>query len=122
LVHDDPPGNSVLKELKRNLREGDYAHDLFWKHFFSRGLITPVSLQYDSEGAILPGGITINQVEPNGKVTPFEPNDRKWIALYLTHGSTPPIQVAADSDWEKARADLTKHGIKVNQLCSGNHI
>ncbi len=121
-TEDNPPGNSVLGELRRNLREGDYAHDLFWGHFFNQWLITPVALCYDSAGAVIPGGIVINQKEPDGTTIPFEPNDRKWIALYLAHGSTSPIYNATDSDWEKARADLLKHRIEVHQLCTGDHI
>lgn len=117
-----PPGNSVLGELKRNLREGDYAHDLLWRHFFNRGLIKPIALQYDDEGAVIPGGITIRQVEPDGSLSPFDPSDRKWIALYVTHGATPPIHNATDSDWEKARVDLTANNVKVHQLCTCNHI
>lgn len=119
---DAPSGNSVLGELKRNLREGDYTHDLFWRHFFNLGLINHVVLQYNHEGAVIPGGIEIRQVEPDGSFTPFDPSDRKWIALYLTHGSASPIHNATDSDWEKARADLTANNIRVHQLCTGNHI
>lgn len=116
-----PPGNSVLQELIKNLNEGDYSYDLFWRHFYAHGLICHVKLNYDEEGASLPEGLTINQKDFNGSVLPFEPNDRKWIALYLKHPVN-PIYNATDSDWEKAREDLTRHGIKIHQLCSRNHI
>lgn len=112
------PGNTVLQELNRNLSPQDYAYDLFWKNiFYGEGRIEFVSLQYDEEGALYPEGMTIHQVEDDGTERPFEPNDRKWIALHAFHEEHPPIYNALDGDWHKARRDLEKHGIVVKQLC-----
>lgn len=117
----DTPGNSVLDELKRNIVEGSYAHDLFYKHFLRDFRIELVELSYDHEGAVLPNGVQIMQKFEDGKVAPFEPNDRKWIALYMMHPLN-PIYVARDSDWENAREDLIQHGVQVHQLITGRHI
>ncbi len=117
----NPPGNSVLEELKNNLVEGDYGHDLFWRELYTRWGIDLIELDYDSSGAILPNGIVITQ-QDNGASCPFEPNDRKWIALHLKHPNNPMIHNAVDSDWEKARCDLTCNNIKIRQLCTGRDI
>ena len=122
----NPPGNSVLEEFKNNLDEGDYGYDLFWRKLFPRwGVdweVDLVELLYDVSGAILPNGITITQQHPDGGSGPFEPNDRKWIALQLIHPNHPVINNATDSDWEKARQDLTTNNIKIKQLCTGRDI
>src|SRR5690606_1202464 len=46
----DTPGNSVLDELKRNLTEGSYAFDLFYKHILRDFRIELIELSYDEEG------------------------------------------------------------------------
>ncbi|ETT49758.1 hypothetical protein C162_12768 [Paenibacillus sp. FSL R7-269] len=115
------PGNSVYYELKRNLVEGSYAHDLFNKYILNEFRFELIELNYDSEGAVIPGGIQIFQRFAGGGVVPFEPNDRKWIALYLNCPSN-PIFNACDSDWENAREDLIANKIRVHQLLTGNHI
>ena len=111
------PGNSVLRELKDNLREGGYGHDLFWNHVFHNGCFTPVRIDHDDEGAALP--MVILQREQDGSTNSFEPSDRKWIALQLAHPLHPEIHNAVDGDWEKARQDLATYGIRVKQLCRG---
>ena len=77
-----------------------------------------IELEYDSVGAILPGGIEIYQEEENGSRNLFEPNDRKWVSLHLKHSDHPAIHNATDSDWYKARYDLEQHGIVVRELCT----
>jgi len=115
-THNNPPGNSAYKELKDNLYQGDYAFDLFNSHFMNHYLFDLIELSYNEEGAVLDGGIEINQVELDGIVHPFEPADRKWIALHLKHSEHPVIYNATDGDWHKARQDLQKHGIVVKEL------
>ena len=115
-THNNPPGNSAYKEFKNNLQQGDFAFDLFNRHFMNYHLFDLIELSYDETGAVLDGGIEINQVESNGRIYPFEPADRKWIALHLKHPEHPTIYNTTDSDWYKARRDLQKYGIDVKQV------
>jgi hypothetical protein len=112
-THNNPPGDSAYKELKDNLCPGDFAFDLFNNHIMNNFQFDLIELSYDEAGAVLEGGIVINQVESDGTVHPFEPDDRKWIALHLKHPEHPVIYNATDSDWHKARGDLQKNGIAV---------
>lgn len=47
----------------------------------------------------------------------FDPADRKFVAVALSHPDCPPILNAVDSDWKQFGAALAKHGIRVEQLC-----
>lgn len=117
-IGENPPGNSVWQELKQNFTVQDYYYALFWEHFYNNWKIETVELEYeDGFGAKLPNGIEIFQEEQDGTRHPFEPNDRKWVALHLLHKEHPPIHNATDSDWHKARNDLRKYGIMVNEIC-----
>ena len=113
------PGDTAFQELKRNLTDQDYAYDLFWNHLFRNWRIETVELQYGEKGALLPENMLIRQVEPDGKMNPFEPSNLKWIALHVYHPEHPPIYNASDGDWEKARADLEANNIQFHQLCTG---
>lgn len=114
----NPPGNSVWQEIKQNFNSQDYYFALFWEHFYNNMKMDIIELEYDSVGAILPGGIEIYQEEENGSRNLFEPNDRKWVSLHLKHSDHPAIHNATDSDWYKARYDLEQHGIVVRELCT----
>ncbi len=115
-TENNPPGDSAYKELKDNLCPGDFAFDLFNNHIMNDFRFNLIELAYNEAGAIVDGGIEINQVEPEGAVYPFEPDDCKWIALHLRHPEHPAIYNATDSDWYKARQDLQKYGIVVREL------
>lgn len=95
---------------------------MFWRELFNQGKYELIQLQYNEEGAILPGAMKIYQIEDDGSRHPFEPSDRKWIALQVLNPDHPSIYNATDSDWEKARNDLVRYNIKVCQLCSGRDI
>jgi hypothetical protein len=47
----------------------------------------------------------------------FDPSDRKFVAVALTHHAKPAITNAVDSDWRNYEKALAKYGIKVNFLC-----
>lgn len=49
----------------------------------------------------------------------FDPSDRKFVALNMTHPDRPAIVVAADSDWIHDEAALRTHGVRVDFLCVG---
>jgi hypothetical protein len=47
----------------------------------------------------------------------FDPSDRKFVAVALTHPQRPAIANAVDSDWRNHEIALAQHGIKVDFLC-----
>jgi hypothetical protein len=47
----------------------------------------------------------------------FDPSDRKFVAVALTHPDHPPIYNAVDSDWKIHQIALEKHGIQIEFLC-----
>lgn len=47
----------------------------------------------------------------------FDRSDRKFVAVALAHPQHPPILVATDTDWEKAKLDLARNGVTLELLC-----
>ena len=47
----------------------------------------------------------------------FDPDDRKFIAVALTHSEKPPILQAVDSQWWDFRDALSRHGVTVEFIC-----
>ncbi|HSG40959.1 MAG TPA: hypothetical protein VLE27_15070 [Thermoanaerobaculia bacterium] len=47
----------------------------------------------------------------------FDPSDRKFIAVAIASGETPPILNASDTDWWNHREALSRNGVTVRFLC-----
>ena len=47
----------------------------------------------------------------------FDPSDRKFVAVALTHPAKPAIANAVDSDWRNYEIALANHGVNLNFLC-----
>ncbi|MCX6582891.1 MAG: hypothetical protein NT166_22170 [Candidatus Aminicenantes bacterium] len=47
----------------------------------------------------------------------FDPSDRKFIAVSMSHSQHPPVLQALDSEWWHFRAELEENGINVVFLC-----
>ncbi len=47
----------------------------------------------------------------------FDPSDRKFVAVALTHHAKPAIANAVDSDWRNYEEALANHGVSLNFLC-----
>jgi len=47
----------------------------------------------------------------------FDPSDRKFVAVALTHPQRPAIANAVDSDWYIHKDPLSEHGIEIEFLC-----
>jgi hypothetical protein len=47
----------------------------------------------------------------------FDPADRKFVAVALTHPTKPLVLEAVDSDWRENYQALHKFGVKVEFLC-----
>ncbi|BBC23335.1 hypothetical protein [Pseudanabaena sp. ABRG5-3] len=47
----------------------------------------------------------------------FDPSDRKFVAVALTHHAKPAIANAVDSDWRNYEQALKDHGVDLHFLC-----
>lgn len=47
----------------------------------------------------------------------FDPKDRKFVAVAIASGESPPILNAADPGWWKHRHALKRHGVNVDFIC-----
>jgi hypothetical protein len=47
----------------------------------------------------------------------FDPDDRKFIAVALTHSEKPPILQAVDSEWWNYRDALHRNGVTIDFIC-----
>lgn len=47
----------------------------------------------------------------------FDPSDRKFVAVALTHPAKPAIANAVDSDWRNYEQALKDHGVTLHFLC-----
>jgi hypothetical protein len=47
----------------------------------------------------------------------FDPSDRKFVAVALASGLSPPILNAVDPDWWEHREALGRHGVVIEFLC-----
>jgi len=49
----------------------------------------------------------------------FDPSDRKFVAVALTHSQNLAIAVAIDRGWNRNKEALTEHGVEIEFLCGG---
>ena len=47
----------------------------------------------------------------------FDPSDRKFVAVALTHTQRPAIAIAIDRGWNRHQKPLHEHGIEIEFLC-----
>ncbi|MCA6527021.1 MAG: hypothetical protein IM585_21720 [Pseudanabaena sp. M135S2SP2A07QC] len=69
--------------------------------------------------------VTITQIAENDfaefpkspSLQKFDPSDRKFVAVALTHHAKPAIANAVDSDWRNYEIALADHSVSLNFLC-----
>ncbi len=94
---------SITQESSENL----YASiDLVNPRHCERISITPTDENY--QFAEFPDDLALAK---------FDPSDRKFVAVALTHPDRPAIYNAVDSDWKIHQLALEKHGIQIEFLC-----
>lgn len=47
----------------------------------------------------------------------FDPSDRKFVAVAIASGESPPILNASDTDWWSHQEALSRNGVEVQFLC-----
>jgi hypothetical protein len=60
---------------------------------------------------------TFTEFPNDPELARFDRSDRKFVAIAIASGRSPSILNAVDSDWWDYRAELKKHGVKIEFLC-----
>ena len=90
------PGDAFIKWVLNN--QGNEAH-------IGRIAITP-----DTEREFV-------EFPDDPELASFDRDDRKFVAVALASGTSPPIVNASDRDWWEHREALQVHGIEILFLC-----
>ena len=51
------------------------------------------------------------------RLSSFDSDDRKFVAVALASGTDPQVLNASDTDWWQHRRELSEHGVRVVFLC-----
>ena len=116
----------IIREYRRNLNEkGRGFGDRFWLEL-KRRFYNPEDYPdtvVTVEITPLAGNGTEFEEFPNddASLNNFHKKDKKFVAVVLAYQSVTeeqaPILKAEDSGWEKFRAALAAHGVKVDSIC-----
>lgn len=110
----------ILREYRRQLRsEGQPGvGDQFYLWVLSN-LANPQRCEFVSITPRYPGHDDSDLVEfPNlSELEKFDPSDKKFVAVALTHPEHPPILNAVDTDWQVFREPLQQLGVTIDFLC-----
>ncbi len=63
------------------------------------------------------GGDHFKEFPTDTALAGFDPSDRKFVAVALSHSRNPPIFNAVDSDWRNFREALSNCGVCIEFLC-----
>ncbi|MCC6124808.1 MAG: hypothetical protein IT426_07600 [Pirellulales bacterium] len=108
-------GDEIFDEYRKNLSlkgqpgPGDrfikWVHDNRW------------NLPKENRVSITKRGDSYLEFPSHGKLSSFDPSDRKFIAVANAHPHKPPILQATDSKWWEYKDALVSVGIQVRFLC-----
>lgn len=106
----------IIREYERNLtpKAGPRAGHLFLRWVYSNRtnperchtveLIRTAENQYEA-------------FPTDPVLSTFDPSDRKFVAVALTHPANPPVVNAADKDWYEHHEALARNGLRVEFIC-----
>ena len=105
----------ILDEYMRNLR----SHGTDVGDRFLRWLLTHKDTQCDFVSITPIDGQEndFQEFPTDSALANFDPADRKFVAVALTHSEKPPILQAVDSGWWNYREALHRNGVTVNFIC-----
>ncbi|MFN7466922.1 MAG: hypothetical protein ACK5S8_03995 [Pseudanabaena sp.] len=105
----------IIKEyMHKNSQTGQpYAGDAFLKWVLTHQATkrcekVPITKIAENDFAEFPKSPSLEK---------FDPSDRKFVAVALTHPAKPAIANAVDSDWRNYEEALADHGVSLNFLC-----
>lgn len=113
LVLDD--GRRILNEYMRNLHTGGIE----FGDRFLRDLLTNIDKMCDFVSITNVDGLenVFLEFPSDHALIDFDPADRKFIAVALTHSDIPPILQAVDSEWWNYRDTLKQNGVIIDFVC-----
>lgn len=106
----------ILAEYRNNLRSSGQpgTGDAFFKWLFENQGNTQICVKVAIEFHCVRGFASF----PDDPVLAnFDADDRKFVAVALESGFSPPVINASDRDWWEVRDDLERWGVRVMFLC-----
>ena len=99
---------AIISEYRRNISSNGFSEQLLNKlESVSRTRFAGVTVEVDRDNhAILPHGFNLE-----------DPSDRKYVAAAIAYYPHASIYNAADTDWTKERAQLSRYGLTIHELC-----
>ena len=122
--------NRIREQEKLLLDEEGSILDEYLKHFSLSGQPGPgdafFKWVWDHQGRsdlcdIVPitchNTRTYAEFPDSNELKHFHRDDRKFVAIAIASGMSPPILNASDTDWWHYRKALKKHGVRVEFIC-----
>lgn len=109
-------GGDILEEYRRHLRPSGQpgAGDAFFKWLWNNQGNPEVCRRVP----ITPHpGRGFEEFPGSDELADFDRSDRKFVAVALASGESPPILNAADRDWWHHRGPLEQQGLHIDFLC-----
>lgn len=109
---------SILEEYRRHLSPSGQPGpgDAFFKWLWNN----QANPQHCRQVPITPTddkGRGFDEFPDDPDLASFDRADRKFVAVAVASGESPPILNASDSDWWNYRNALDRHGITIQFLC-----
>ena len=103
----------ILKEYPTPTGQREAGH-LFvkwvWTNRYNRELCELVAIHpHEARGFV--------EFPQDDELSAFDPDDRKFVAVALASGGSPPIVNATDTGWHDHRETLARHGVHVDFIC-----
>jgi hypothetical protein len=111
-------GYRIFDEYRKHLSHSGQpgVGDAFFKWLW-RNQANPTCCRQVSITPTDPDGRGFEEFPDDPALAGFDPSDRKFVAVALASGESPPILNASDSDWWEFRDALGRHGVRTQFLC-----
>lgn len=108
---DDEIFNEYLRNLSLSGSPGLGNSFMKWVHDHRFGNQSVETITINKEGS------SYTEFPDDVRLSEFDNDDRKFIAVSCAHTSNPPILQATDSQWWVYRTILAENGVEVHFLC-----
>ena len=111
LILDD--GHRILKEYPTTAGQKRAGHAFTkwaWMNRHNEERCTLVSIEPDGQRGFV-------EFPDDDDLAGFDRDDRKFVAVAMASGESPPIVNASDKDWRDHRHALSRHGVIVEFVC-----
>ncbi len=91
-------------------RAGHVFLKWIWTNRYNSELCTLVTIDPHEERGF-------EQFPDDDELAGFDQDDRKFVAVAVASGESPPIVNASDKDWWDHRDALSRHGVRIEFVC-----